>query len=284
MPASVFTWSGGVSNDRRMNASDTLVPVRVGYHDPDGHLIDPSTPMGRILRDGKVVQGIQLLAGGMTAAGTFPLSYVSTGVYSAAFMSTGMSPGLYKLETWGDIVFGSQTLTLRIGGTFELGEVSMIQYYITRLRMRLMDERPALYQLDAPVYQWPLDTLAACLMEALSHINNRGPRITREGFETVPEDLIVTGGIIYALETRARLEEANHMAYADGHSLDINRAPMYMTMAQQLRNGWDLSIESWKKATPPKPIGMKAQQMPFRIFRIIGLLPNYQSYFEGVYA
>ena len=284
MPVAPFMWTGGVSNNRRDNSANTVIPVRVGFRDLDGNYVNPVNPTGRYLRDGKVVQGIQLLASTMAPDGTFPLSPVSTGIYSAAFMTTGMTPGLYVLETWGDIVWNTKTLTVRVGGTIELGEVSMLQYYITRLRIRLMDERPNLYRLDEPVPQWPAETLAACLMESLSHINNRGPRITYEAFETVGEDLIVTGGMIYALESRARLESANAMQYTDGHSLNIDRGPRYLAMAQQLRNGWDQTIESWKKATPPRPIGEKSQQLPFRIFRIIGLLPNYQSYFEGLYA
>lgn len=280
----VQTFLGGVSNNVRENRKDGLIPLRVGFKDPDGRYVDPVNPTGRFLHEGKVVHGIQLLASTVGTDGTFPLSPVSTGIYSVSFLTVGMTPGLYILEAWGNIDWGGKPIELRADGTINVGEISMLQYYITRLRVRLMDDMLAWYRLDQPVQQWSADNLAACLMEALSHINVRGPRITYEVFETVPEDLIVTGGMIYALESRARMEIANTMNYTDGHSLNIDRSPKYLQMAQQLRAGWDQSIESWKRATPPTPIGVKSQQLPFRIFRIIGLLPNYQSYFEGVYA
>lgn len=280
----VQTFTGGLSNNVRQNVKDGLVSIRVAFRNPDGNYVDPSVPTGRFLYEGKVVKNVQVLLSTPGSDGTFVLSQVSTGIYDVSFLTVGMKPGLYILESWGQIMWVGKPIQLRSSGTIEIGEISMLQYYINRLRVKLMDDMVSWYRLDEPIHQWSASNLMACLTEALSHINNRGPRITYEAFETVPEDLIVTGGMIYALESRARIELANAMNYTDGHSLNIDRSPKYLQMAQQLRAGWDISIESWKRATPPTPIGLKSMRLPFRIFRVIGMLPNYQSYFEGLSA
>lgn len=280
----VKTFLAGQSNDLRDNTKNSLVSLRLRFKNPAGNPVNIKSATGRLLHENKVVENFELVTGTVGQGGVFPLAHIQTGLYAVSFLTVGLKYGIYKLEAWGNIEWESKPLILRVEGTIEIGEISMIQYYVTSLRVRLMDDMVSWYRLDEPIHQWPTDTLATCLMNALSHINIRGPRQTNVGFESVPEDLIITGGLIYALESRARIEIANTMNYTDGHSLNVDRSPKYTQLAQQLRGDWDVSIEGWKKSTPPTPIVLKSQRLPFRIFRVIGMLPNYQSYFESIYS
>lgn len=280
MSVSVFT--PGTSNFRSSSVKESLVSIRVGFRAPNGSLVNVTNPVGRITHEERLVPALDMVIGSVVEGGYFSLAQISTGVYGLAFIPRGMTYGLYKLECSGQYSYLGKNHVLFCEGSILVGEISMVQFYVNQLRIRLMDDMLAWYRLDEPIHQWPLDTLYTCLSNSLSHINSKGPRITTMGYESVPEDLLITGGIIYALETRARLEIANSMNYTDGHSINIDRGPKYQSLAQQMRASWEEMIISWKKATPPTPIALKSQRLPFRIFRMVGMLPNYQSYFEGV--
>lgn len=280
--ARVFEFGATLPNEVREQKKQALISIRVSFRDPQSNLADVDNPRARVLREGEVVLNLQLVSGTLAEGGSVILEHLGTGRYSISFLPSFMEFGLYRIEFTGDLTYQGRNLKILIGGVIEIGEITMLQYYITQLRIRLMDDLVSWYRLDEPVFQWPTDTLMTCLANALDHIVIRGPQYRPLSFDTVPEDLITTGGLIYALESRARMEIANAMSYTDGHSLSIDRGPRYQALASQLRQSWDQAIEGWKKATPPQPIGLKSQRLPFRIFRVIGLIPGYQSYFEGV--
>lgn len=214
-----------------------------------------------------------------------------TGLYKFQFLTTGMAPGLYDVIWTGIAPVGTQpdppalpvTTTIQVLGQLGIGAVSRVQDFINRIRFRLMDDHPEDYLLDkAGVFHWNKVEIFECLRDALSRFNSQGPRQTAFSFEDCPADeMIVTGGVVFALYARARFEGANAMQYTDGHSLHIDRGPFYKQLADTLYQDWTKAVEGWKKSTPPSPIGMKSQRLPFRIYRVMGMLPNYQTYFSG---
>lgn len=174
--------------------------------------------------------------------------------------------------------------TLVVRGQLGIGGISRIQDFLNRIRQGLMDDCPELYRLDEPVHQWTNQQFYTYLREAQDRINNTGPRRTFYEIESFPigqDEFLVTGAKIWALYARSRLEKANEMTYSDLHSLDIKRADFYKSLADQLYRDWIESIVSWKRSTPPTPIGINSQRLPFRIFRVLGLMPNYQTFFSG---
>lgn len=209
----------------------------------------------------------------------------SPGLYKLQFLVSGaMKPGLYSAEFQGKITVGPNQHTLTVIGQFGIGEISRIDDYMNRIRLRLMDDFPDDYTLDEPVNQWRRVNVFACLRDALSRFNSTGPRRTEFTFDTYPDtfdELLVTGGYVYALESRARLEKATQMNYSDGISLNIDRGPFYLQLATGMRTDWTRAVQDWKKATPPSPRGVRSVRIPFRINRVIGMLPNYQTYFSG---
>lgn len=209
----------------------------------------------------------------------------SPGLYKLQFLVSGaMKPGLYSAEFQGKIPIGPNQHTLTVIGQFGIGEISRIDDYMNRIRLRLMDDFPEDYTLDEPVNQWRRVNVFACLKDGLSRFNATGPRRTAFTFDDFPDtydELLVTGGYIYALEARARLEKADQMSYSDGISLNIDRGPFYLQLATGMRTDWTRAVQDWKKATPPRPRGVRSVRVPFRINRVVGLLPNYQTYFSG---
>jgi hypothetical protein len=248
-----------------------------------GNPINPANPRVRILRDDKPI-AVDNLAGITSMDGWYPLTaYNATsdpGHYKFSFIPGRMQGGLYQLEFAGDIAGH----TLLVPGVIALGELTRLQGWLNRIRMGLMDDFPELYRLDEPVHQWEPEQLWTFVQEALGRLNSFGPRPTNYDADTLPanaDEFLVTGAKIWALYARARLEKANEMSYSDQHSLDIKRADFYKGLADTLYKDWMEAVIQWKKATPPRPIGMRSQQLPFAIGRVIGLLPHYQTYFSG---
>lgn len=209
-----------------------------------------------------------------------------TGLYRFQFLTTNMLPGVYTVVWSGTATVGTSmptTHTLVISGTLGIGSISRIQDYMERVRARLMDDHPQDYQLDvAGKNQWSKVNIFYCLRDAIDRINATGPRYTQFSMENIPNpELLVTGAMVFALYARARFEGANTMDYSDGHTLRIDRGPFYKQLADTLREDWLAAIKGWKIATPPIPIGIRTQRLPFRITRVLGLLPNYSTYFSS---
>ncbi len=171
---------------------------------------------------------------------------------------------------------------LRIEGNFELGTISRVDDWVRRVQNALMDDDPELYRLDEPVHQWSYHHIYEHLRLAVDQVNAFPPRVTGYGFEDLPNDYFAIGGArVEALYARARLEKASEMDYADGHSLNVKRGEFYKQLADTLYGQWRALVIDWKKATPPTSIGLRGQQLPFRISRVLGLLPNFRSLFSG---
>lgn len=278
----------------RQAFSDTLIRIQVLFKGLDCNPVDVANPRVRIFHgfektpvDVDILKTVQ-----NTGDHSYPLEPVDppqTGQYRFAFLTTWLMPGLYNLEFAGDI---TETLpdtttrqkTLIVKGELEIGEISRLHDVINRVQMGLMDDFPYEYRLDEPVHQWKKDQIYNYIREALSRFNSTGPRRTSFDIDSFPygnEELLVTGAKIWALYGRSRLEKANEMNYSDVHTLNIDRASMYKQMADTLMQDWTRAVQDWKKMTPPTPIGLRSQRLPFRVSRVIGLLPNYQTFFSG---
>ncbi len=283
----VAVYAGGQSNQQFEPFQGSLVELRVEFHDPDGAPVDVTNEQARLTLSGEPIFPSFSTGGMPDSAGFIPLVKVTgeTGLYSFDFLTDGLQQAAYLVTFTGDIIFNSAPLTLTVQGTAGIGEISKTHAFMDRLRIGLMDNRHREYKIDRKVPQWNETELFIFLREALQAINSAGPQIRRYTFDTFPtdvEELLITGGRVYALEARSRLEIANELTYTDGHTLSIDRAQKYMAMAQQLRMDWLQRVRGYITATPPKPIGVQSQRLPFRITRVIGLLPNYSNFFTSL--
>lgn len=284
MASAVFS-----AGDRNRVATPVTVPIFLRFLFRDGS--DPPVPVNvvgpvaTVLREG-VAQ--KLAALGSTAGPDLKYTLIavagSTGLYKLSFLTTGLSAGLYRVlaeGSWTDPF--SVVQTLQVEGEFALGEVARLDSLIARVETSLMDDvDPRLYRLDEPIPQWTADQIYLHMLAALDTMNSFPPRLTSFDFDTVPFDqMLVDGARVYALYARARFEKANELTYSDVHNLDIKRADFYKSLADTLYAQWAASVTSYKRMTPPTPIGLKGQQLPFRVSRVLGLLPNFKTLFSG---
>lgn len=272
---------------------DTLISLQVLFKGLDGCPTDVESPRIRIFHGfERRPVNVDVLETNENTDRSYPLLEVDppqTGQYKFSFLTGMIEPGLYELEFSGTIKEtlsggGERDKTLLVKGEIEIGEISRRIDFVNRVQMGLMDDFPDEYRLDEPVYQWKKDQVYTYLKEALGRINATGPRRTSWTFDTFPvevDELLVTGAKIWALYARARLEKANEMDYSDVHTLRIARAQDYKNLADTLLQDWTQAVVGYKKATPPTPIGLRSQRLPFRINRVIGLLPNYQTFFSS---
>lgn len=271
---------------------DSPIILQVLFKGLDGNPVDVENPRIRIFRgfDNEPVD-VDVLSTSGSVDHSYSLSQVDppqTGKYKFSFLTTWLNPGIYSLEFAGEITEnlnpGFRKKTLVVKGDIGIDAITRLNDVLNRALMGLMDDFPSDYQLDEPVNQWRREQIYAYAREALSRFNATGPRVTHFDFNNFPpgiEELLVTGTKIWALHARSRLEKANEMNYSDVHTLDIKRADFYKNLADTLLQDWTRACQDWKKMTPPMPIGLRSQRLPFRIFRVIGLLPNYQTFFSG---
>jgi hypothetical protein len=283
MPAVVF---GGGGRNSVASVQNVPVFLRVQFKDASDppQPVDVIDPVGVLLHGGQP-QELAALGSVPQEGLRYPLIAAGPpGLYKLSFLTTGLKAGHYNVRFEGSWVDPfSVTQTLRVEGEIALGEISRTDSLIARVYTALMDDvDPRLYRLDEPVAQWSSDQLYLHMLAAVDGINAFPPRLTHFDFDTVPFDqFVVDGARVYGLYARARFEKANELAYSDVHTLDIKRADFYKSLADTLYAQWKEAIVAFKKMTPPTPIGLKGQQLPFRISRVLGLLPNFKTLFSG---
>lgn len=213
-----------------------------------------------------------------------PMQVVSnqTGWYTYGWWLTDdYVPGLYDVRfigTLGDI-------NLSLAGQIHIGEITRAQFFINRLLSRLLDKFFEKYLLDAPERQWRDQELFSFLLEALDTVNMSAPITTFFTFDDLPcEAIFLDIAQAYALMAMARLENANTFSYADGISLNLNRAPFYQQQAQYLLdNALKVRLPDWKYSSSlirPKPLGIRRAKVPFRVMRTLGFMPNMSRSFS----
>lgn len=290
MATVIFT--GGNSNYQALaDGGEALRPSMVTlyalFKDLNGVNNWPTSPKVTFLTNDGDIQAVEVLAGTQNGDGSYTPNQVAgqPGQMSLSFLTTGLAFGTY-LVNWTGVFLDSLTVphTISIEGNIELGAISRTQDFIYRITQNLRDDFPEEYEISEPVPQWRPQQLFTYLREAASRFNSIGPRVTLVQIESFPpqiDDLLVSGAVCFALWARARLEKANEMDYSDGHTLRIARADFYKTLADDLYKNWVDAVQSWKRMTPPTPIGLKSQQLPFRVYRTLSLLPNSQSFFSS---
>lgn len=266
---------------------NTAITLRVQFKDPDLLPTTVLNPTGQLLHAGVAVPLVALGSApdAQLRYGLLPVAGF-VGRYKLTFLTTGLPAGLYRIVfegDWIDVADGSVLKKLRIEGDVAIGEISRLDDWIRRVETSLMDDvDPRMYRLDEPVAQWSADQIYQHIQAAVDAVNAFPVYYTSYTIETLPIDqFAIDGARVYALYARARFEKANELDYTDGHTLNIKRADFYKSMADTLYGQWRELVIGFKKMTPPTPIGLKSQQLPFRISRILGLLPNFQTLFSG---
>lgn len=281
----VATFSGGLDNRETVGQTvrDPVIPLRFQFKDPDGVAVDVTSPTVRVSHEGAAILLSAFGASPDSARRYTLLPAGATGLYKLTFLPTGLPAGLYGVVaegTWTDPDLVARTL--RIEGSLGIGDISRVDAMINRVQAELMDDHPEWYRLDEDCHQWSRDQLYVYLCTAIDRVNMFPTRATRYTFDSLPIDhMAVFGAKVEALYARARLEKANEMDYSDVHTLQIRRAEFYKTLADSLYAQWKEEVTAWKKMTPPTPIGIRGQQLPFRVSRVLGLLPNFRSLFSG---
>jgi hypothetical protein len=273
----------------------TAITIYVQFNMPDGNGgliptdVDPDTGRVQFLAN-----DLPIALDPLDSTGDPTLKYTIVpvgppGLYKFSTLTTTLPPGIYTVVWTGTKTFGTTppaTHLLTVKGDLGFGEITPVHDILNRIRVRLMDDHPGDYQIDAAgINQWTKIEMFECVRDALSALNSVGPMRTAYNFGTIYtegiDELLVTGGLIFCLYARARFELANTMSYSDGHTLNIDRAPLYKQLADTLMTDWTKRVEAFKKSHPARPIGIKSQRIPFRISRVLGLLPNYSTYFTG---
>jgi hypothetical protein len=213
----------------------------------------------------------------------------SAGHYKFEFMVAGMSPGMY------DIIFEGEDPTpggygpLVVTGGFVVGWVTRLKELVYRLRDRLFDFDPTLYQLMDQKQVWTDNGLMLALQSAIDTINIF-PVASRFTIETFPHPgLVIEGGYANALMSRSVLEVFNTMSYSDGHSLQIARSAELRGLAQQAEADFKQLAKSYKDwwslygddnlDASGVGIGMGSQSIPLQISRILSWMPNMSNTF-----
>jgi len=206
------------------------------------------------------------------------------GYYHINFLSTGLEATTYLVEFKGNQE-GTQVL-LNIPGEFALFNTPTIQVYIDELRLMLNDYLTNRYRIeDTKVNLWEDKELFQSLKTSLFRMRTFPPILSQEfTFDNIAEGegLLIEGGIIFSLFTRAILEVTNEFQYSDELSLAIKRSDSYRGIAKDLMTDWDKNVRMYKtnlQFKRTKPIAVKTARMPMVGRFILSMLPNRQVIF-----
>lgn len=206
------------------------------------------------------------------------------GYYHINFLSTGLEAITYSVEFKG-YQEGTQVL-LNIPGEFALFDTPTIQVYVDELRLMLNDYLTERYRLeDTKVNLWEDKELFQALKTSLFRMRTFPPILAQEfTFDNIAEGegLLIEGGIIFSLITRAILEVTNEFQYSDELSLALQRADKYRSIAKDLMVDWDKNVRMYKtnlQFRRTKPIAVKSARMPMVGRFILSMLPNRQVIF-----
>lgn len=250
------------------------------FRDADDSLVDVTNPKVTITKNN----------GDYTLVDAADMTKVSgtTGKYSYTinFSDPAYTEGLYQVKFIG--VDGSTTL--KVNGQIKIGPITAYQGIIRSVRFRLKDFKRRLdtttellqYKLDDnTIFKWTENELASFIDNALSDINGSGPTITNYDYTTLPgalNGLLVTVSVVHALDAQAALEIANELDDAD-EKLKIKRSGPYMQLANALRGSAYQRIKDFKFANRARAISLGTTRLPFRVQRVLGLVPGYGNLF-----
>ena len=214
------------------------------------------------------------------------LDHVATGIYGYTLNPRSLDFGRYHLWFSGELQTVSPSVELGVEGAVQVRKASFVEDLMYRVRLRLKDVNARLYQLDLPVQIWTDEEVLAALDESLSEVNVCPPMRTNWSFSDVSSygsgvDFLVTrAAFANLLESKAVLEAANTMTRSDGAAnLTIQRANIYSSMANAVRQDASRKIEAWKRSLVPRLMGQGTAQYPYQIRRAISFLPGFKNIF-----
>jgi len=176
--------------------------------------------------------------------------------------------------------------TLSYTGTFSARTAPTVQTYIEMLRSKLHDYLPRLYRVESATdYLWTDGQLYDALIEATNAINAVPPSRYTFSIETVPwPNLLLDGGMIYALHAKMLLEVVNTFNYNDEISFSIDRASKYQSAAQFFYGNWIQMLVRTKRDyafSRAQPIGMGQTRIPYSLARIFSFSPYMMNTFAS---
>lgn len=257
-------------NDNLVNVSSGELLVRSSRYDPS----DPA---------GTVVSG--------------NLFNFTTGTYGYVLNPVDLEPGYYDLSFTGSLVTGNAGVpatgyanvtlpqSLCVQGQIRVIDRTPLLDCVLTIRRRLKDINTRLYRLDLPVQKWPDDEIIDATSKAVDEINATGPMRTNYHITSLPTGVVYfVKDIAFAdlLESQAVFENANTFSMNDGSAnLSLNRAQMYKSIADSVRQRADQKLAKWKRSVVPNLHGQGTNQYPFQIRHVISFLPNFKNIFGG---
>lgn len=269
-------------NTQGVDCHRSHVSVNLDFKDPDTNLyFDPVSTTLNITFNGTAIalSAIKVL---------LPLSRLSdiTGVWGFQFLTDGMLAGTWVFSFTGTTAGGKIVSHVL---TFTATEATVEQYFINALRMKLRDKKASPYMLDDNMrWRWGNGELYECLEDARMDIGSTPPNIVNMPYHQCYSDchtLLLTGGFIFALESRGIFEVFQKLQYNDELSLQMDRT-MFWQNAQGLKQSYDLLKLRFKRELAwhaCRSIGLASGRFPLYTGRLISLsLANSQCTF-GAY-
>lgn len=202
-----------------------------------------------------------------------------TGSVSCGFSTAGLSPGIYEIVGTG--IWGDQTLVSK--GRIELREVDAEDYYVTKIRSRLFDLDAARYSLNLNQEQqvWPLTLVYGVLADTLNDMNNHKAQNDRGyTYDTCPwTDMLITGAIARALESRAVFEVRENFQY--GATVAVAFTRDYTGLAAQYRGIYETQKDRQITGRRPSPMALKSSIIFSEVMRMtLSVLPGGVSFWR----
>lgn len=265
-------------NTKGISINKDYVEVFIDWKDAStGRLFDPTTYSVSITKDGAAYTLSKVMT---------PLSRVddSIGVWHYAFLTTDMTAGTYTFTFTGS-ASGISTVTHTI--SFVAASIPVEQYFVGALRSKLGDKRSSRYLIDDEQRtRWQDGELYSFMESSRLSVGQTPPspmNLTYEQGFSECHDLLLTGGFIFALESRGVFENFQRFSYSDELSLNIDRSNFFQN-AQSLRAQWQQAVLRWKRDYmfhAVRGIGMASGRFPMYYTRVLSLLPHMSRVFYG---
>ena len=257
--------------DNLVNVSGPTVTMRSARY-------DPTDPDGLIINQGTLLN-------------------FTTGTYYYKLTPDDLEPGYYSLQFDGTLITGEGGVPATgyvgiklptgvcVEGQIQVMERTAEMDYTLRVRRRLKDLNTRLYRLDLPVQKWPDDEIIDSVVGALDEINATPPMRTNYNYNSLPPGVrkyIIDMAFADLLESQAIFENAQTFNMNDGAaSLSLQRAQLYSSQANAVRQRVDQKVSKWKRSLVPSMYGQGTNQYPFQIRHVISFLPNFKNIFGG---
>jgi len=275
-------------NVQGLEINKNHVTINIEWIDPDTNThFDPSTYSVAITHNGNAYSESNL-----TIMTPLSRSDETVGYWTYEFLTQSnvatpvpMAEGTYTFTFTGTNSDTGNTMTMTLG--FTAASIPIAKYFVGSLRTKLGDRRTRRYLVDDPTsFRWTNGELYEFIEDSRLSICNTPPKpenFTLEQLYSDAHDLVLTGGFIYALESKGIFETFNKFVYNDELTLNLDRSTLYQN-AQNLRNAWEQAKLRWKRDNMfhrVRAVGMASGRFPMYYTRVLSFLPNMQNVFYG---